>query len=271
MALFMSAPAAVAAEDGTHTSMGAKVQHESTLGQDLEKGLNEAGERITDAAENVADATEEAYQDIKAKIVNPEKDPKVSLLNIDERMTASGMIGSPVFNIQGERVAKVSDIILNRDGEAIMVILADGDFTGLGKHVAFEYDVITRRNENGDMIAPISEEEIDNAIAFSYDRSDYSDTIQVIPSNGFSVAELMKTNLISPQGEALANVENISFRSGGADQLILTFNDVLGFGGEKVAMDYDALNIARADGDVKFQLTTEQTDQFKAYKDVITQ
>ena len=107
--------------------------------------------------------------------------------------------------------------------------------------------------------------------AFSYDRSDYSDTIQVIPSNGFSVAELMESNLTDPKGETLANVDNISFSGGAADQLILKFNDVLGFGGETVAMGYGDLNIARTDGKVNFQLTEAQTDEFKTYKDVITQ
>lgn len=269
LAFIMSAPSAIAAEENTTAKVQA--EQETSIGQDIEKGLNEAGERISDAADNVAEATEETYDSIKAKIVDETQDPKVSVIDIDERMTAAGMIGSPVYNTEEERIAKVSDIILDRDGNAIMVILADGDFTGLGKHVAFEYDVITRRDTNGDLIAPLSEEDIDNAMAFSYDRSDYSDTVQVIPSNGFSVAELMDSNLTDPAGETLANVDNISFREGAADQLILKFNDVLGFGGETVAMGYDDLNIARTDGKVNFQLTQPQTDEFKTYKDVITQ
>lgn len=270
LALIIGAPvSATAAEE--NTSAKVEAEQETSIGQDIEKGLNEAGERISDAANNVAEATKDTYSSIKAKIVDETQEPQVSIIDIDERMTAAGMIGTPVYNAAEERIAKVSDIILDRDGKAIMVILADGDFTGLGKHVAFEYDVITSRNADGDLIAPLSEEDIDNAMAFSYDRSDYSDTVQVIPSNGFSVAELMESNLTDPKGETLANVDNISFSGGAADQLILKFNDVLGFGGETVAMGYGDLNIARTDGKVNFQLTEAQTTEFKTYKDVITQ
>ncbi len=194
----------------------------------------------------------------------------VGVIKINERSLATDLIGKVVYNKADERIAKVSDVILNREGAPIMVILADGDFTGLGKTVAFEFSVLSEINEDGNVIADISEENIDQAAAFSYDREDYSDTVKVIPSNGFSVAELLEGNIIDQAGEVIASVEDVSLSGNGeGDQIIVSFNQTLGFGGDEVALNYNDLKVVRHEEDLNFQMTAEQAATFKTYKDVV--
>ena len=85
---------------------------------------------------------------------------------------------------------------------------------------------------------------------------------------GFSVAELLDGQLVNQKGDALADVENISFNGAKAETLILGFNEVLGMGGQKAAMSFSAAQLIKnADGGgYDFQLNASQTKQFESYK-----
>ncbi len=236
-----------------------------TTPAEIEQGWENTKDAVSDAAEDVSDATKKAYENTK-EALNGDDSPEFETVSVDTRMTANGMIGKPVYNQNGERVAKVQDIILDRDGNAMMVVMGDGDFTGLGKTVAFDYSVIANRSADGDVIAALTEDMIDTAASFSYDREDYSDTVKVIPSNGYSVAELLDGELVNPQGETLAEVDNISLRNGEADRLIVGFGRVLGMGGDTAALDYDDANIVRQDNALNFELTADAAAQFERFK-----
>lgn len=213
--------------------------------------------------------TSEAYKDIKATVVG-KTEGEFTPVTIDERMTATGMIGRSVYNATGEDIATVKDIILDRDGKAIMVVVADGEFIGMGKTAAFDYDVVARVDSDGDFIMPLTEAMIDNSAEFSYDRDDYSDDVRVVPSNGYSVAELLDGQLVNQAKETIGQIDNISFQNGHASQLIVGFNQTLGLGGEKAALNYDASEVI-PDGDgYDFQLSAEQAAQFETYKKTST-
>ncbi len=227
------------------------------MGEDAEKAWKKTKEDIS-----------EAYKDVKSVFTDENGNTKLQPVMINPSRTAVGIIDQPVYNRGGERVATVKDIILDANGKASMIVLADGEFPGVDmKLTAFNYSLLTQQNTDGDIIMPLTEDMIDQAAAFSYDKKDESDKVRVTPNNGYSVAELLKADLINEKKEEIAQIDNISLKSGQADQLIVDFNRVLGLGGEKAAIGYKEAKIVRDDkGNLDFQLNANQTAQFENFK-----
>ena len=277
LAIMAAAPAYA---DNVNTQADAEVQMERTAEQndnavvteqELEQGWEDTKEGVSNAANDVADATAETYEDIKAAFIDNDENTEVTNVTINTRNTATAVIGSTLYNTDGEAIATVSDIILDADGNATMAVVADGEIFGFGKSAAFDYSVLANKNAEGDIIAPLSEEMIDQAAAFSYDAEDASDEVRVIPANGYSVAELLEGQLVNTEGEAVADIDNISFSGSKAENLILGFNEVLGMGGNKAAMAFSEANIVRDDSimgntSYNFQLNASQAAQFESYK-----
>ncbi|TNE34391.1 MAG: hypothetical protein EP348_10975, partial [Alphaproteobacteria bacterium] len=76
--------------------------------------------------------------------------------------------------------------------------------------------------------------------------------------------------LVNDKGEKLGDIENISFKDGKADQLIVGYNKILGFGGEDVALPYDKAKVVPMDGEVDFQLSANDASMITNYKKVKT-
>ena len=236
-----------------------------SLKKDVKEAWKNTKQDMSEAANTVSEAASDAYNNAKQALNDNDDEAQVGDITIDLRMTANGMIGEPVYNTDGERVAKIHDIILNEDGKAMMVIMADGNFTGLGKLVAFDYHVITRRSSDGDVITSLNETSIDNAATFSYEHTD-NKTARVIPNNGYSVAELLDGELVNPLGETLAEIDNIVFQNGHASQVIVGFGGMLGMGGEQAALPFSEADLKRNEDSIDFKLSANETKDFKAYK-----
>lgn len=226
---------------------------------------------IKNAWEDVKKDASEAYENIKATFIDENEGVEGKVITIDSRMTASGMIGKPVYNGKSERVGTLKDIILNKDGNAVMVIVADGEFPGLsGKLVAFDYGSIARQNAEGDVIMPLTEDMINKAAEFSYDQQDRNNDMRILPADGYSVAKLLDANLLDQENTSVAYVDNIFFKGGKADQLIVSFDNILGMGGEKAALNYSSAKIVGKDDDVDFQLNAAQAAKFESHKKTFT-
>ncbi|MCB1563096.1 MAG: PRC-barrel domain-containing protein [Alphaproteobacteria bacterium] len=238
--------------------------------QEAKEGLQNAKDAVSDAAQDVSQAAKETYEDIRGAL-SGDKKAHIAPVTIDRRMTAAGIIGQPVLNEKGERVAKVKDIILDDQGKASMIVLADGDWTGLGKLAAFDYNVITRTGADGNVIAPLTEKTMDQAAPFSYDPKSASDpSVKIIPQNGYSAATLLDTQLTDPKGRTLAEVDNISFHNGQAEHLIVEFDQMLGLGGKKVTLGFHDPELQMSGDKPRFQLSAAQAKQFEAYKNAAT-
>lgn len=221
-------------------------------------------------AQDVTDAPKEAYKNIKSFVFG--KDPEkleVTNLTIDPRATASHVIGKPIYNNE-ERVGTVKDIILDNNGKAVMVVVADGEIFGLGKLVAFEYSDMVKVNNNDNVMMTLTEDVIDQAAEFSYEQNNSGSKVRVIPSNGYSLNALLDGELTDIQGKTLAQIDDVSLKDGKADHLILGFDKILGIGGEKVAIKYDPSHVVMDDNEYDFQLTSAENVQFNNYKKTVT-
>jgi uncharacterized protein YrrD len=190
----------------------------------------------------------------------------------NSRLTASGMLGQPIYNTKNEKIGTFKDIILDHDGNVKLVVVSDGGFMGIGdKLAAFDASLVINQQTNGDVIMPLSEDTIKQVAEFSYDQKEVSDKIRVMPANGYSVAELLKGKLVNPKNESLGNIENITFWDGEAANVIVAFDQTAGVGGERAALDFDNLILSKADdGALNFRMNSQQSANFEAYKNTST-
>lgn len=229
---------------------------------DIQKDAEQAWEDIKNDAAETAENIEAVFIDEPAR----GNATTFNTVTIDERRTAAGMIGKPIYNTQNERVGTVKDVIMNSAGQASAVVVADGEFPGIDlKLAAFDYNTIVRRNADGDVIMALTEDMIDRATPFSYDPSS-DERVRTLAPGSISLAKVLDAQLLNEKNEPIAQVDNVSIKNGQMDQLIVAFDRVLGLGGHKAAFQYKEARMVRDGQDIDFQLSANQSSQFEAYK-----
>jgi uncharacterized protein YrrD len=275
LAIMPGTPAFAEATVKTNAEMNAETNGAAnpTLKEDAGRAWDKTKEATSKAADKTAKAAEDAYEDIKATFIDEDKTSSDSV-TINARGTAQGMIGQPVLNTSGEKIATVKDIILNKSGKAELVVLADGGFMGIGsKLAAFDYNLVSQRHSDGDVIMPISQETLDKVTPFSYEAKDAEKDAKtrVIPADGISVAELLDGQVLDTEKKSVAEIDNTSFSNGEASQIIIGFDKTLGLGGEKAAVGFDNVNVVREDEDeIDVQLSAKQAANFESFKKTAT-
>jgi len=242
----------------------------TSASDEIKQGWESAKDNVSNAVSNAGDKVEKTADNVKASMMNDDPKIKAAPVTLDKRMTANGMIGKPVYNQQNEKVAVVEDVILDSSGAAKLVVVKDGDFMGLGgKLAAFDYDAVIDRTKEGDVVMPITEKTIDKVAEFSYEPSEKND-IRVIPANGYSVKKILDGNLVDQNGKKLAAIDNVSLRDGRAQLVIAAYDQTLGMGGDKVALNFDATRLVRDQDNVDLKLNAAQSAEFKTFEKTTT-
>lgn len=240
----------------------------SVTQQDIERGWDNTKKAVSDTAKDVSNAVEKAAEDVRAVLID--EDQKGTTFNhasYGHKSTANGLIDSKVKDAQGKDVATIHDVILDKDGEAELLILSDGGFLGVGgKKVALDYDTVVDSSNNAETLRPISKDLVKNVSAFSYEPDSSSNTITK-SADALSLRELVGSNLVDSNGKTLAKVKNISLEDGDADRVIVAFDQTLGLGGDLASLEFDDANIVQGkDGKAQFQLSAAQAQTFENYK-----
>ena len=214
----------------------------------------------------VGNALDNAGDDIKAFFISKTADNTFEPVLIHRNMTANGLIGETIVNDQGKKIAAVNDIIIDRSGKVILIVVSDNGFLGIGDKVAaFDYDSVVSQNPDGRVVVRLSQNMVYHAADFSYDRKDWAKA-KVIPSGSISVNALLKGDILDSQGRKVADIENIYLRNADVSQIIVGFDKTLGMGGNLAALDYDDLQMVKKNKALDFKLTSDQTAQFKSFK-----
>lgn len=262
----LTAYAETAAYAGTSVSAdtNTSVAAPSTT-DEFRQGLENAKDGVIETTQGIGDTAKNAYEDLKAGVMGDAGE--VADFSYSTRISAKGMIGAPIYNYKNEKIGTVKDIILDNQGDAALIVVSDGGFMGIGdKLAAFDYDLVVKQEANGDVVMPLTEDIISKVAAFSYDPSEKSDKVQVIPDNGYSVSELLKAKLVNFKNEAVGNIDNITFRQGQADNVIVSFDKKYQIRNEKTAIAFDNLLIERAgDTSLNLRMNQQQTAQFEQY------
>ena len=225
---------------------------------------NETKETLNTAKKTKND-TSKNYDEIKTTLLGKKSEDKNISFVIETRKTANGIIGHDIYDKKGASLAKITDIILDKNGAAIMVIVSES-MLGTGTKASFDYSTITHFEADGDVVLPLTQEIIDNASAFSYDKEDGDESMQVMPDDGYSVNKILSGNLINQKNKSISEIDNISFKSAKMNIIIAGFDKTLGMGGKQAAIDYDDVKIIRTDSNLNLQLSKDKAMQFVNYK-----
>lgn len=178
--------------------------------------------------------------------------PAAPMVRADGHL-ASNIIGESVYNgtaDDAESIGKVSDLVLDKDGNIQSAVIGVGGFLGVGaKDVAFEYSELKWAEKNGDrwLIAATSKEQLESQPAF--DSTPYkpaapaAEAPGVAPTDGAatdSTAEAPASDMqtapaetvppIGPADGALASLiigENVYNGTGDDAQDIGKVNDIV--------------------------------------------
>lgn len=241
------------------------VQSESGIARDMDA----AEDSISKAVRDVTQAAKDMYEKIEYTFFSDEPDIRNIPMAIDARATAEGMLGESVVDQTGRRVGTLEDIILDDNGQAILAVVSDAGLINIGaKEAAFDYAMIVRQNADGDIVMPLTDEAIKAARKFSYDTGMAPDEkTRTMPKGGHSVAKILDAEVFDQNQKSVADVDNIIFRNGYADTLIIGFNKIIGMGGSKAAMTFSKVGmVVRENGATDFQLTEKQATRLAAFK-----
>ena len=271
LALLAAFPALAETNAKVESETSTSVKVENTLdraGEAVKEKAVKAGEVIDRQTNKAAAATKEAYGDMKAYFSDDKDIKAMSSVNVAARLTADELIGTSVEDTSGKNLGKIEDILVDAEGDAETVIINDGGIMGLGgKLVALDYDIIEGFTGDKDVVIKASEKSIKEAKRFEYEAPTTPDVkISVMPAGQFSVKKLLDAKIVDAQGKAVANVDTIAFEGDDADYLVVTFDKILGMGGDKAALDFEALDLVNNDGKYTFKLNSQQTAQFEAQK-----
>ncbi|MDB5492104.1 MAG: photosystem reaction center subunit [Micavibrio sp.] len=235
---------------------------------DIKQGLDNTKDSISKTTHKVANAVDEKYHDVKAVVLG--KDQQGTTFDhttFQTSYSAKAIIGQSIKDTQGKNVAKIHDIILDKDGNAKSIIVQDGGFFGVGgKMAALNYASVVKSSEDAEILMPLSKDTVKNVAEFSYKPTETAG-VNVLPADGVSLKEVLASSILTPDSKKLASVDNVIMSKGQATKLIVGFDKTLGLGGEKAALDFSDAKLTREEGGkVTLQLSAAQSSSFDNYK-----
>ena len=273
LALLAAYPA-FAADTDKHTT-SAEIKADARVAADkAEAKLDQAGDVISEKAKKagtvIDEKTEQAgavvrekYADMKAYFTDEKDVATMSSVNFSGKLTERELMGRTVVDAKGVEIGKIDDLLVDADGEVEQVIITNNGTLGVdGKLVSIDSDVLDGAKVGGDAKLTLKNDDAKEAKGFSADQADAGAS-----SNLFSVDKIIGSKIVDANGKAVAKVEALVFDGDEADYAIVAFDQILGVGGERAALDFEALDLSNMGGKYTFKLNEQQSAQFKQEKD----
>ncbi|MBB6010714.1 sporulation protein YlmC with PRC-barrel domain [Aquamicrobium lusatiense] len=193
---------------------------------------------------------------------------------------ASNIIGETVYNGTAEdaqNIGKVTDLVLDKDGNVETAVIGVGGFLGLGaKDVTFDFDKMQWAEKDGDrwLIAAVTKEALEAQPAF--DSTPYkpapaterapgvttTDTVSeapaatapvIAPAEGNLASLIIGESVYNGTGDEALDIGKVNdvvlSPEGKAQSLVIGVGGFLGMGQKNVAFDFDKATWAERDGD----------------------
>ena len=250
----------------SNTQTQQSFDYDSSAKSDIEKTADQAARKTEKAAEKTAAAAEDGYENVKDAFADANLDEgDTATVRINTYASAEKIIGKPVFNSDKERIGTINDIIIGQKGDIEQLVIANGGLLSVGdKEISVSYQAANLHRENDMLMMDLSEADIENSREFSYNSNAESDSIDAMSSGSLSIAKLMGAELVGPDDEVLAEVENFAFNDNGSvDKLLVKYDQTLGLGGDLAAVDFGAVRMVSQDESAKFELSDNQVARFK--------
>lgn len=194
---------------------------------------------------------------------------------------ASNIIGESVYNgtaDDAQNIGKVTDLVLDKDGNVVSAVIGVGGFLGLGtKDVTFDYDKMEWAAKDGDrwLIAAVTKEALEAQPAFDstpYKPAPATENAPGVTTTTDSAAEApaaavpaigpAEGNLASliigesvyngtgDEAQDIGKVNDVVLSADGkAESLVIGVGGFLGLGQKNVAFDFGKASWAERDGD----------------------
>ncbi len=221
----------------------------------------------TDAAKAEARTEMKANADMKAADKDKAKKHKTAKAEMTNNansvvympatsLSAKELLGEGIEGANGDRIARIDDIVIDKNGRAQDVVFLSGGVFGLGgKRGALDYravDIAVDRDYEPDVSASLNEEGIEAVAEFKTDKmNDYSLASELLGAE----ADL------TPSDDATDVVINdiIFDADGDVEHLILQKTAIGPIGaGEKYAVPFNKLTVAQGDGGLVFDMSEDE-------------
>ena len=123
-----------------------------------------------------------------AQVETAPHDPTVAAPNLDgiiqpDEIRASKIIGSGVYDVQNRDIGKVMDVILNRDGRVVAVVVDIGAFLGSGgKNIAVRLSDI--KTDNHRLTLDLTKERLERMQSYQLENPDTGAGLSASPVQG---------------------------------------------------------------------------------------
>lgn len=212
-----------------------------------------------------------SFEKIKAVFLGDDDTGKSSVIHINLNRLALVVIGSCLVDEQGHNVAKVTDIIIDQDGKALFIVVNSSLTIEKEKINSYSYESISRVGTDADMIMPLSDKALESAKPFFYDAIDTSSDEHLILGKAYSLSKILEGNLLDSGKDVVAKIENISIKNGKVNYIIVSFNVPNNDEKKNVVLDFSDTQLVRRGEILNLQMDVNRSDQFKTYKETITQ
>lgn len=240
-ALAIAAPlsAANAAEDDSNYMILA-ANNETSVGQAIENAADVTAEAAEDGYDAVASIFETSSATLRVD----------NYILARNAVTASYVIGADVRNPQNETIASVADIVIERDGDAELLILSDGGFLGFAdKKVAIPFENANLTfDEDGTRVVGVAftQAHLDEAKPYYYEvpEGTIDKGARVMASDHMSVAAIVGSEVkLTNKDEHVTVADLLMDKTGETERAVLEVGGFLGLGERLVTVPFSALTI----------------------------
>lgn len=212
-----------------------------------ENAIQTAADPAADPAQTVAPTPETAYE-------------TAGVLTMPaESISAKELLGEDVEGANGEKIARVDDVVIGADGRAQNIVVSSGEFLGLGgKKGALDFkavDIAVTRDNEPEVSVSMTGEAIGAVAEFVTDeQNDYSLASEILGA---------EAGLLPGGGDGEKVVVNdIVFDPDGAVEYLIVQKSVLGAigAGDKYAVAYSDLTVEQGDGGLVLAMTESELE-----------
>ncbi|WP_425409014.1 hypothetical protein [Hyphococcus sp.] len=233
------------AETVTKTTYGAETADMETSAQTTSAQTTSAQKTSAQKDKSYADADMDENADMKVGA---------------RSMSVKELLGEGIHGVDGDRIARIDDLVIGANGQIQDVVFLSGGVFGLGgKRGALDYNTIDiAMEEDREPVVNISltEEAIQSAVEYETEEmNDYSLASELIG------AEVDLTRTSEDNEDDVVVNDIIIADSGVIEHLIVQNNIIGGIGaGEKHAVAYSKLSVAQGDGGLVLDMTQAELD-----------
>lgn len=183
---------------------------------DMERNWEQTKDAVSNAAVSAAETAEAAYQEA-SNWIDTQTDID-TYMDDPMRMSGVDMMGMPVYNQSDEQIGSVADVVLNQNGDVDQVVIEHGGVMGIGsEQTAVSYNALDMRtgNQSG-LETEMTQDQMASVPAFRESQ---------LTQGMYLASNLIDSNVVNEDLQAMASVENIIFEDGEASKLVVSFND----------------------------------------------